>query len=118
MTPHTLLVGTIGEGVFRSLDSGETFRRAMDGTFVECDVRALVVHPGQPRTLFLGSELGLFRSDDGADNWRRVESPMNDLQLWSFYLHGNVMFAGSCPSRLFRSEDGGNTWHETTPPVE
>ena len=45
MTPHRLYVGTIGEGLFRSLDGGRTFRRACDGTFVECDVRALVVHP-------------------------------------------------------------------------
>ena len=45
MTPHRLYVGTIGEGLFRSLDAGRTFRRACDGTFVECDVRALAVHP-------------------------------------------------------------------------
>ena len=28
MIPHRLYVGTIGEGLFRSLDGGETFRRA------------------------------------------------------------------------------------------
>lgn len=118
MTPHTLLVGTIGEGVFRSLDHGATFRRAMDGTFVECDVRALMVHSQRPRTVFLGSELGLLRSDDGADNWKRIESPMNDLPLWSLYQIGEVLFAGACPSRLFRSEDGGANWQETTLNVE
>ena len=40
---HRLYVGTIGEGIFRSVDSGESFRRACDGMFVECDVRALAV---------------------------------------------------------------------------
>ena len=39
MTSHILYVGTIGEGVFHSADDGATFRRAMNGTFVECDVR-------------------------------------------------------------------------------
>src|SRR5262249_35727801 len=55
------------------------------------------------------------RSDDGAGNWNRVESPLNGLQIWSILLLPNnpeVMLVGTCPSRLFRSEDGGRTWHE------
>ena len=65
MPAHRLYVGTIGEGIFRSLDGGETFRRAADGMFVECHVRALVVHPSEPRTLYLGNEQGFFVSRDG-----------------------------------------------------
>jgi len=71
MKPHRLYVGTIGEGLWRSLDGGVNFTRASDGMFVECHVRALAVHPRNQRVLYLGSEQGLFRSDDGADNWRR-----------------------------------------------
>src|SRR5439155_9976328 len=76
MMPHRLYVGTIGEGLFRSLDGGLTFRRACDGTFVECDVRALAVHPQRPNVLYMGTELGLFRSADGADRWTQVEGPL------------------------------------------
>src|SRR5262249_3378644 len=114
---HRLYVGTIGEGPFRSTDGGETFVRACNGMFVECHVRALAVHPGDPRTLYLGSEQGLFRSNDGAEHWVRIES-LNGMQIWSLLLlpHApEVMLAGTCPSRLFRSEDGGRTWGE--PPV-
>jgi photosystem II stability/assembly factor-like uncharacterized protein len=114
-TPHRLYVGTIGEGLFRSTDSGDTFVRACDGTFVECHVRALAVHPHDPRTLYLGSELGLFRSTDGAGNWSCVESPINGLQVWSILLsphNPDLLFVGTCPSRLFRSADGGRTWSE------
>src|ERR1700738_588327 len=97
-TTHRLYVGTIGEGLWRSLDGGETFVRACDGMFVECHVRALVVHPRDHRVLYLGSEQGLFRSNDGADNWIRVESPLTGmcsvdlsphyqpLQIWSILL--------------------------------
>ena len=45
---HRLYVGTIGEGLWRSRDGGETFVRAMDGMFVECHVRALAEHPREP----------------------------------------------------------------------
>jgi photosystem II stability/assembly factor-like uncharacterized protein len=112
---HRLYVGTVGEGLFRSVDGGVTFVRACEGMFVECHVRALAVHPRDPRILYLGTEQGLFRSSDGADHWARVEGPLNGLQIWSLLLLAHapeILVAGTCPSRLFRSEDAGRTWTE------
>src|SRR6516164_1926343 len=112
---HRLYLGTIGEGLWRSLDSGETFTRDYNGLFVECHIRAMVVHPSDPRTIYLGTELGLFRSSDGASNWSRVDSPINGLQVWSISISPhdpNLIVVGTCPSRLFRTEDGGKTWSE------
>jgi photosystem II stability/assembly factor-like uncharacterized protein len=112
---HRLYVGTIGEGLFRSSDGGDTFRRACEGTFVECHVRALVVHPHQTATLYMGTELGLFCSREGADRWERVESPVNGRQVWSVLLlphDPDTILVGTCPSHVFRSGDGGRTWSE------
>jgi photosystem II stability/assembly factor-like uncharacterized protein len=112
---HRIYVGTIGEGLWRSTDGGETFVRAANGMFVECHVRALVVHPHSDRVLYLGSDQGLYRTDDGANNWQRVESPLSGLQIWSILLlpsNLDVILVGTCPSRLFRSEDAGRTWTE------
>jgi photosystem II stability/assembly factor-like uncharacterized protein len=121
MPAHRLYVGTIGEGVFRSLDGGETFRRACDGMFVECHVRALAVDPRDARRLYLGSEEGLYVSADGADNWQRIDAPLNGLQIWSILLHPanpDLLIVGACPSRLFRSDDGGRTWTEPAAAME
>jgi photosystem II stability/assembly factor-like uncharacterized protein len=115
MIAHRLYVGTIGEGLFRSLDGGATFRRACEGMFVECHVRALAVHPEQPATLYLGSELGLFVSTDGADNWTKLPAPLDGLQVWSLGCdprQPRTLLVGTCPARLFRSEDGGRSWSE------
>ena len=61
-----------------------------DGVLARCGVDrrmqnepTLAVDPRDPRTLYMGSELGLFRSTDGADRWERVESPVNGRQIWS-----------------------------------
>src|SRR2546421_5868327 len=116
-TGHRLYVGTIGEGLWRSVDGGETFTRACDGMFVECHVRALAVHPDDPRRLFLGMEDGLYISRDGADNWSRVESPLSGRQIWCILLSPgkpDLVVVGTCPARLFRSADGGRSWSEAT----
>jgi photosystem II stability/assembly factor-like uncharacterized protein len=120
-TAHRLYVGTIGEGLFLSTDGGRTFRRACDGTFVECHVRALAVHPRRPEVLYLGSELGLFRSLDGAESWAPVPGPLAGLQVWSIWLapsRPDLILVGTCPSRLFRSDDGGQTWAEAPARME
>lgn len=119
--PHRLYVGTIGEGLFRSLDSGDSFRRACEGMFVECDVRALVVHPRDDATLYLGSELGVFISRDGADSWTKLPAPLDGLEVWSLWVvpqHPETILAGTRPSRIFRSDDGGATWSEAVAPIE
>lgn len=113
MIAHRLYVGCIGEGVFRSLDHGETFRRAADGMFVECDVRALVVDPLRPEVLYLGSEEGVFVSRDGADNWSRLPAPVQGRRVWSLQVQGCRLLAGTSPAGIVRSEDGGTTWTQT-----
>ncbi len=115
MTNHFLHVGTIGEGVFRSLDHGATFRRACEGMFVECDVRALAVHPDSSETLYLGSELGLFVSHDSAGTWTQLPAPLGGLEVWSLALlpgQPEVILAGTRPARVYRSDDAGRTWAE------
>ncbi len=80
---------------------------------MECHVRALAVDPRQPSVLYMGTELGLFRSVDGADNWSRVEGPLADLQIWSIHIpprRPDTMLVGTRPSALYRSPDGGETW--------
>src|SRR5262245_24306863 len=124
LNPHRLYVGTIGEGLFRSMDSGESFVRACDGMFVECHVRALALHPRDPKVIFLGCEQGLFQSTDGAYQWSRLESPLDGRQVWSILLFQSSatkasgwdtsILVGTCPSGLFLSEDGGKSWSSPT----
>jgi photosystem II stability/assembly factor-like uncharacterized protein len=113
MKAHHLFVGTVGEGVFRSSDLGQSFRRVCEGgMFVECDVRALAVDPADPATLYLGSEEGVWVSRDAAENWT-CSLPLSGAAVWSLHLHGSRLLAGVCPAALFRSGDG-RTWHEAT----
>lgn len=123
MTAESVIyVGTMGESIFRSRDGGVTFTRISNGMFVELDVRALSVHPQNPRCLYAGSNAGLYRTEDGGENWQRLDTSFDPgkgwpggVNIWSLLVHPtkpDTLFVGTCPPALYRSQDGGETWQE------
>lgn len=112
-----VFVGTIGEGLWRSYDRGDSWARTRVGESLENDIRAIAVNPVDSQTIFAGTNEGCFRSDDGGDNWKRLglDSAMNDMVIWSILIlpeRANIVFAGTSPADVFRSFDGGNTWEQ------
>lgn len=126
-TNHVLYAGTVGQAVWRSLDGGETFRQIRNGMFLEAEVRALAVHPQEPKTLYAGTDGGLFRTTDGGDRWERLPGPFDagegwqaGVLIWSLLVHPQrpeTLFVGACPPALYRSDDGGATWKPLDVPL-
>lgn len=61
-------------GVFKSEDAGQTLVRA-DQRFVFGSVAAFDVAPSRPSRLFASTGLGMFRSNNGGDDWTEVPRP-------------------------------------------
>jgi hypothetical protein len=117
-----LYAGTVGQGVWRSLDRGETFQRHCAGMFMEAEVRAFAVHPNRPGVLYAGTDAGIYRTENGGDRWMRLDTTFDPgkgwpsgVIVWSLLIHPDnpdLMFTGTCPSGLYRSRDGGETWEK------
>jgi serine/threonine protein kinase len=80
--PGRMHVGISAGGVYRTDDGGRTWQarnRGIRVTFMperfpefgQC-VHKIVRHPDRPDRLFLQNHWGLYRSDDGADNWNDI----------------------------------------------
>jgi len=116
----TILVGTVGQGILRSGDGGETWGRIGIGAGLHSDalVRTLLNTPTSPEIVFAGTDKGLYRSGNAGKTWQPVDSSLNSYNVWALAADPgdpNLMFAGTgtpTPAALFRSSDAGKTWEK------
>lgn len=121
----TILVGTAGQGILRSVDDGATWHRLGLREAIEFDgvVRSLAVDPSDPARVFAGADAGMCFSTDGGAHFSRVDSPMNGMTVWAIAIdptNPRNMYAGTgAPSRaaMFRSHDAGATWTRLSPDI-
>ncbi len=114
----TILVGTAGQGILRSVDDGATWHRLGLKEAIEFDgvVRSLAVDPKDPQRVFAGADVGICLSTDGGAHFKRLASPADGMTVWALAIDpsdSKRIFAGTgAPSRaaMFRSTDGGVTW--------
>jgi photosystem II stability/assembly factor-like uncharacterized protein len=129
----TIVVGTIGDGLWRSADGGRTFGRPRDRqgrpyNTVDTLVKGLAVDPhdaqhvvagmgfnATPYSSFVGSVHAIIESFDGGATWAPVPGFSHQVEVWRFAFdpaRPGRWFAGSRPGGLYRTEDGGATWEQ------
>ena len=124
MAGTSILVGTVGQGIMRSPDGGETWQRAgvNQGIYQNAMVRSLRNHLSRPEVVFGGTDRGLYRSDDSGQNWSPVPGALGGKPVFVISIDsGNpdLMYAATGtpnPVEFYKSTDGGKTWAQR--PVE
>jgi len=122
-TPDVVYIGT-QDGPYRSIDRGERWERL--GFPDRRQVWSLHVHPRDSRVLYAGtSPVGVYRSDDGGDTWRRLPKALQpehvkmafDCRVMRLAIdpgRPDEMYAGIEVGGVMRSLDAGETWSDCT----
>src|SRR2546430_11341426 len=89
VTKGTILVRTIGQGVMMSGDDGASWTRASVrlGMHSDAIVKCLLADPERPETVYAGTDLGLYRTDDEGAKWQRLAPPLNASKGRGLALH-------------------------------
>ncbi|HWM92903.1 MAG TPA: glycosyl hydrolase [Thermoanaerobaculia bacterium] len=130
--PITLYVGTASGGVWKSRDSGVTFKPVFDKHTQS--IGAVAIDPKSPQTVWVGTGEsctrnsvsvgdGVYKTTDGGDNWERMGlenseriaavevSPADGNTVWvcaTGHLWDDHEERG-----VYKTTDGGKTWKRT-----
>src|SRR5216117_2221109 len=123
-SPEVIYLGT-RSGPYRSTDRGERWERL--GFPGDTEVWSILVHPTNPRTLYAGtSPVGVYRSDDGGDSWRKLPKATQPERVKMKSFVCRVMRLAADPTRpdevyaalevggVMRSLDAGESWEDCT----
>ena len=111
----TICVGTLGMGMWRSPDGGDTWGRGRIGEGYQGgkSVFGMAAHPQDPSIIYAGANDGIYLSRDRGAAFQRLPSPMDGMRVWRVAIDPvdpDTIFAGSSPVLIHRSRDAGRTW--------
>jgi photosystem II stability/assembly factor-like uncharacterized protein len=100
--PTTIYLGTAeGTDIYKSNDAGATWQPARSGlphTTAAAGIRALVIDPAHPTTLYAATNgKGVFRSTDASSTWRPFNAGLHALDITSLTIDktGQTLYAGT-----------------------
>ena len=113
MTEKTYVyIGAEASGLYRKETGANQWQALTNGMPPSPQARAIAIHPHHPEVVFVGTQRGVYRSQDGGDGWQRMHLPEGRI-VWSLAFHPRnpeVMFSGTEGSEIYRSDDGGEHW--------
>jgi photosystem II stability/assembly factor-like uncharacterized protein len=126
----TLLIGSASGGVWKSEDSGTTFKPVFDHEPVK-SIGAVALDPTNKEVMWVGSGEswtrnstslgnGVYKSTDGGETWTNMGLPASE-RISRIIVHpknGNIVYVcapgrlwSDSPDRgLYKTTDGGQTW--------
>jgi photosystem II stability/assembly factor-like uncharacterized protein len=105
---QVVYVGTSGAGVYKSEDGGKNWEMRNYG-LGDPTVYSIVTDPQKSDTLFVGCDIGIYRSYDGADTLSEVHW-FHRAFLAIDPQNSQLVYAGGKWNEFFKSEDGGEGW--------
>ncbi len=127
-SPNRVYAGTLGNGVWLSEDSGQSWDKPSYGKKGPGKVRGLKLHPHDPNTVYVGNEpIDLYVSRNAGETWttcdsiwaipsvesvvfptRAIEPHLRDIVINPD--DPNTMYVALQVGYMLKSQDGGATW--------
>ena len=122
-TDSSVIFAGSQNGPYRSRDGGASWEK-LPFPDEGLEVWSILVHPRDPRTMYLGtSPVAVYRSDNGGDTWRKLPGvtspgrvkmnfPCRVTRLAIDPSNPDEVYAGLEVDGVLRSRDRGETWED------
>jgi photosystem II stability/assembly factor-like uncharacterized protein len=113
---NVVYAGTVGGGVFKSVDAGATWQPARAG-LTPLPIRSLAAVAAQPGTIYAGADFdGIWKTTNGGTSWTHastgIPQGMNAYLLVSDPSSPNVLYAGmsGANGQIYKTTNAGASW--------
>ncbi|MEF3245082.1 MAG: hypothetical protein K6343_03775, partial [Caldisericaceae bacterium] len=114
--PNTIYVGTGFYGVYKSEDSGLTWKATSSAIPDMGNVLTLAIDPKNTNIVYAGlfnfGRPRIYKTEDGGKTWKRLEKSPN-YPVYTITIdpnNTNVIYAYAFSDGFYRSDDGGINW--------
>ncbi|VAW84789.1 hypothetical protein MNBD_GAMMA16-1355 [hydrothermal vent metagenome] len=73
----------------------------------------IAIDPNQPETVYVASELGIYKSTDGATSWNEINNGLSTLFVKDLAIdpgQSSILYAATRGGGVFKSTDSGASW--------
>jgi hypothetical protein len=92
-----------------SSDNGNNWN-AINNGLTTTNIWSLII---KDDNIFAGTDMGVFLSTDNGENWTNMNNGFpSNVDIVSFAIQGNTIYAGTWSKGIFRSSDNGENWEE------
>jgi photosystem II stability/assembly factor-like uncharacterized protein len=131
--PERVFVGVTHDGLYRTIDGGESWSKVLDG-----DIRSVTVDPTDDKVIYSGVEpVALYRSEDGGDHWQEVTTlqdvpetarknwwfpqPPHNGHIRNIFIHpdnASIIYLCIEHGGIVRSFDRGKSWEDVSKGID
>lgn len=109
--------GTIGPGVFKSMDGGQTWQAINQGLEkTSLNIFDVAIHPEDPEIAYIGTlDGGVYKKTNGGEGWTRMSSGLWAKEIRSVAIdpqNPEVVYAGAEKGGMWKSQDEGASWRQ------
>src|SRR5215510_11617503 len=72
-----IYVGAEASGLYRKEMGDHQWQALTNGMPPAPQARAIAIHPQHPESVFVGTQRGVYRSDDGGERWQYLSTIVN-----------------------------------------
>ena len=100
-------------GIYRRKAGASGWERLRDGLPEDLQVNCIAARRDRLETLYIGGQLGVYRSEDGGESWQDLGLDTGEMDVYSILLHPRdpaTIYAGLDHHAVFKTTDGGRSW--------